>query len=32
MGPDFHPNGFEKNRATIDIFCHQAHELGTPAG
>jgi 4,5-dihydroxyphthalate decarboxylase len=28
MGPDFHPYGFEKNRATIDIFCRQAHELG----
>ena len=28
MGADFHPYGFEKNRATIDIFCRQAHELG----
>ena len=28
MGADFHPYGFEKNRATIDIFCHQAYELG----
>ena len=28
MGADFHPYGFEKNRAAIDIFCRQAHELG----
>src|SRR6516165_1437050 len=28
MGVDFHPYGFEKNRATIDIFCRQAYELG----
>jgi 4,5-dihydroxyphthalate decarboxylase len=28
MGADFHPYGFEKNRAVIDIFCRQAHELG----
>jgi 4,5-dihydroxyphthalate decarboxylase len=28
MGADFHPYGFEKNRATIDVFCQQAHELG----
>jgi 4,5-dihydroxyphthalate decarboxylase len=28
MGTDFHPYGFEKNRATIDVFCQQAHELG----
>jgi 4,5-dihydroxyphthalate decarboxylase len=28
MGADFHPYGFEKNRAAIDIFCRQANELG----
>ena len=28
MGADFHPYGFEKNRAPIDTFCRQAHELG----
>ncbi len=28
MGADFHPYGFEKNRAAIGIFCRQAHELG----
>jgi 4,5-dihydroxyphthalate decarboxylase len=28
MGADFHPYGFEKNRAAMDIFCRQAHELG----
>jgi 4,5-dihydroxyphthalate decarboxylase len=28
MGADFHPYGFEKNRAAIDIFCRQAYELG----
>jgi 4,5-dihydroxyphthalate decarboxylase len=28
MGADFHPYGFEKNRAVIDIFCRQAYELG----
>jgi len=28
MGRDFHPYGFEKNRAAIDVFCRQAHELG----
>ena len=28
MGADFHPYGFDKNRATIDIFCRQAFELG----
>jgi 4,5-dihydroxyphthalate decarboxylase len=28
MGTDFHPYGFEKNRAAIDVFCRQAHELG----
>jgi 4,5-dihydroxyphthalate decarboxylase len=26
MGADFHPYGFEQNRAVIDIFCRQAHE------
>jgi 4,5-dihydroxyphthalate decarboxylase len=28
MGADFHPYGFEKNRAAVEIFCGQAHELG----
>ncbi len=28
MGADFHPYGFEKNRAAVDIFCRQAYELG----
>ena len=28
MGADFHPYGFEPNRAVIDIFCRQAHESG----
>lgn len=28
MGADFHPYGFDKNRATIDVFCRQAFELG----
>jgi len=28
MGAYFHPYGFDKNRATIDIFCRQAFELG----
>lgn len=28
MGADFHPYGFAKNRATIDIFCRQAYDLG----
>jgi 4,5-dihydroxyphthalate decarboxylase len=28
MGADFHPYGFENNRAAIDIFCRQANELG----
>jgi len=28
MGADFHADGFEKNRAQVDAFCHQAHELG----
>ena len=28
MGADFHADGFDKNRAQVDAFCHQAHELG----
>lgn len=28
MGADFHPYGFDKNRAAIDVFCRQAFELG----
>ncbi len=28
MGADFHPYGFEKNRATIEVFTDMAHELG----
>jgi hypothetical protein len=28
MGGDFHPYGFEKNRATIEIFNDQAHLAG----
>jgi 4,5-dihydroxyphthalate decarboxylase len=28
MGADFYPDGFEKNRETIDVFCRQAFELG----
>ncbi len=28
MGADFYPDGFEKNRETIDTFCRQAFELG----
>jgi 4,5-dihydroxyphthalate decarboxylase len=28
MGADFHPYGFEQNRAVIDIFCRQAHQSG----
>ena len=28
MGADFHPYGFDKNRATIDVFCRQAFDLG----
>ena len=28
MGADFHADGFEKNRAQVDAFCRQAHELG----
>ena len=28
MGGDFHADGFDKNRAQVDAFCQQAHELG----
>jgi 4,5-dihydroxyphthalate decarboxylase len=28
MGADFHPYWFEKNRATIELFCRQAYDLG----
>ncbi len=28
MGADFHADGFDKNRAQVDAFCRQAHELG----
>jgi 4,5-dihydroxyphthalate decarboxylase len=28
MGADFHADGFEKNRATIEVFSEQARELG----
>jgi 4,5-dihydroxyphthalate decarboxylase len=28
MGDDFHQDGFERNRATIDAFCRQAFDLG----
>jgi 4,5-dihydroxyphthalate decarboxylase len=28
MGADFHTDGFDKNRAQVDAFCRQAHELG----
>ncbi len=28
MGADFHPYGFARNRAAIDTFCRQAHDLG----
>ncbi len=28
MGDDFHPNGFEKNRGQIKIFCDQAQQVG----
>lgn len=28
MGADFHADGFDKNRAQVDAFCHQALELG----
>jgi 4,5-dihydroxyphthalate decarboxylase len=28
MGTDFHPYGFEKNRATIEVFASQAFDIG----
>jgi 4,5-dihydroxyphthalate decarboxylase len=28
MGADFHRDGFERNRETIEIFCQQAFDLG----
>jgi 4,5-dihydroxyphthalate decarboxylase len=28
MGADFHADGFEKNRATVEVFSEQAHALG----
>lgn len=28
MGRDFHADGFEKNRQTIDVFCRQARDIG----
>jgi 4,5-dihydroxyphthalate decarboxylase len=28
MGADFHQDGYERNRATIDAFCRQAFDLG----
>jgi 4,5-dihydroxyphthalate decarboxylase len=28
MGADFHQDGFERNRETIEIFCQQANDLG----
>jgi 4,5-dihydroxyphthalate decarboxylase len=28
MGADFHPYGFEANRAVIDVFCRQAYDIG----
>ena len=28
MGGDFHQDGYERNRATIDAFCRQAFDLG----
>src|ERR1700733_2108879 len=28
MGADFHQDGFERNRATVDAFCQQAFDLG----
>src|SRR5260370_42439394 len=26
MGADFHADGFERNRAAVDVFCRQAYE------
>ena len=28
MGADFHQDGYERNRATVDAFCRQAFDLG----
>lgn len=28
MGPDFHADGYEANRATLEVFANQAHALG----
>ena len=28
MGADFHADGFERNRATIEVFAEQAHLAG----
>ena len=28
MGPDFHQDGYERNRATVEAFCRQAFDLG----
>ena len=28
MGADFHADGFERNRATIEVFAEQAHMAG----
>jgi 4,5-dihydroxyphthalate decarboxylase len=28
MGPDFHQDGYERNRATVEAFCRQASDLG----
>ena len=28
MGADFHQDGFERNRATVEAFCQQAFDLG----
>lgn len=28
MGADFHQDGFERNRETVEIFCQQAFDLG----
>jgi 4,5-dihydroxyphthalate decarboxylase len=28
MSADFHQDGFERNRATIEAFCQQAFDLG----
>ena len=28
MGADYHEDGYEKNRAQVEVFCHQAHAAG----